>query len=318
MLDLQEGESIHSLIYRVHYIYGILDVSNIITQKGLWRAFPYLSASSQRLYESVDDTKLLASLQDIEIAWFSFSKFSNPFRYYFELKKFLNEEHCGSRSQRSGFSIKFCPLCINDSIKRFGYGYFKSLWIYQASCEVHKSPLLIIEDDSYSKSLIAIESILKGEDVNCRPCTRDDIANKNASNCYLCRYQDLNESPYAIAYAPCLIDRIRHLVAERYFLAKDMKSKEYYFEYELNRSSEIFGYFNEVRKEFAQEVEDFWSESVSEVAFYVGIRTYRQLLYKNRFSNCQECTFTECPLSTNAIDIRTIDMKQELKWFFEY
>jgi hypothetical protein len=58
--------------------------------------------------------------------------------------------------------ISFCPDCIEDSIKEYGYGFFKKAWWRNYYCKIHNKNLLIVKDKSKAKLSKSIMNILSG------------------------------------------------------------------------------------------------------------------------------------------------------------
>lgn len=160
MIISPSDESAHSFILRHHIVYGVSDVSNIVSQSGYWVRQPGVLDSTVHLYQQHEEHHLLVLVMNSNFVKETRAIFSNP--QYFLSR--LNETFYKGKgaSQQSGYyTIKFCPDCIRAQIREFGFGYFKACWLRSDFCVQHHLTLRNV-DYPLSNPYDYLQKILSG------------------------------------------------------------------------------------------------------------------------------------------------------------
>lgn len=87
--------------------------------------------------------------------------FDNPVDYLNELAIITPVD--GSNFPYKGqIPIRFCRECIEESIKKYGFGYLKSAWLSNVKCGVHDVPLAELTNGKRKGTIIDLREILAG------------------------------------------------------------------------------------------------------------------------------------------------------------
>lgn len=202
MLERVEGESLYSVIYRTHVLYGISDFSNILNHSGLFRYRPTLLKGTIKLFEPIDEKEIKDYL--LEMKWISSSKslFTSPTAFIEELRLFLY----GYRPNmlpwtKKNHEIKYCLDCIKENIQKNGFSVHKQVWIGNDYCHVHDIPLFYCKPEERNRSIKNLKRIFSG--------THPDNYQVTQSSLKLAREFDFeyftdNDTGGGLYFAPCL------------------------------------------------------------------------------------------------------------------
>lgn len=162
-------ESLQSYIFRRILQYGDSDFSCLISRDGMWKVKVVLNSAEQNLFVNDGENKLVSLVKQNYSRFLIVSFYHNPF-FYIELFKmtFKSENSLPSLTQFPQIDslkkvIFFCHKCMIDSIRSFGYGYFKAEWDNQRVCEVHDVALSYLAPLTMKKATIAIKEIMQGK-----------------------------------------------------------------------------------------------------------------------------------------------------------
>ncbi|MEI8704701.1 TniQ family protein [Pseudoalteromonas sp. B62] len=155
-----QDESLHSWIYRCLLVNGVVDFSCIIDQSGLWCTNLDFPIKFKQCFTFPTDAELLELFLKSSLS-FEYKKIDEPWVVASNIKaKLINEDSI--KAKRRNISVRYCAACIKESIKREGFGYFKSDWFFYRHCHKHNTLLYSLSSKSRAQSLKLIRGLLSG------------------------------------------------------------------------------------------------------------------------------------------------------------
>ena len=198
MLKISKDESLHSLIYRTHNLYGISNFSNIITFQGMWCVLPRILDGSIEYYNPYDDDLLLSIMRDFKFSGRNKMTFNNQRKYLNKLNIFFasSQNFIGKAK-----SIKYCLKCIREHIVEHGHGFIHAAWSDSFDCPKHKKNLFYISETSRTSTLTALKEIYRGE----HPeeyflCTKEEVELSFKNNNSICYDSDFDMNYMVVPY----------------------------------------------------------------------------------------------------------------------
>ena len=296
---MQAGESIHSLIFRTHSVYGIQDYSNIILNNGSWAPFPKILHETLFLYKPVDEVVFLSLLRDIGIGTPQDKLFSDPFHYQEDLKIFFGGQDY-KRFRKSRAPLKYCLACILEFIQDYGVGFFKVEWEFLSRCKQHAKPLYIAISNSRKETLLNIKKILSGQHAMKFVVSESTIDN-------IIDLQEYYHEKKIDYFSECLVDKIKDVIVSKskkgskLFLGKSYSStscisqrwiiENSYFHFKYHKP-DLFNHY--------------WNKFVIKTTAFTGVinkNSIREDIYKFKNSDCQRCLNLDCCANLAIIPI---------------
>ncbi|MGA4605124.1 MULTISPECIES: TniQ family protein [Pseudoalteromonas] len=232
---LLPGESLHSLFLRYYMREGLPSSIHrtIITPGGRWRKFSDLKApkffeelKDSVRYEIIRESILVSnSMLRKDIDWISYNIVSSGYA-----KINLSDVNIFRNGKLFYFydrvgEVKFCPICMRNSIKQYGVGYFKKEWFRRdnGTCYEHGEELIVLQSKSYATSSHSIYDVMMGT----YPCNNRPIFLKNIK-----MEKVLSLSEHISKSAHCLWNEL--VLFSRYFIVATFKH------YDLNNITQNF------------------------------------------------------------------------------
>lgn len=299
MLKVQAGESIHSLIFRTHCVYGIQDYSNIILSNGSWAPFPKILHETLFLYKPVDEFVFLSLLRDIGIGTPQDKLFSDPFCYQEELKIFFGGQDY-KRYRKSRAPLKYCLACILEFIQDYGVGFFKVEWNFLNRCKQHAKPLCIAISNSRKETLLNIKKILSGQHAMKFVVSESIIDN-------IINLQEYYHEKKIDYFSECLVNKIKEVIVSKaqknskLFLGKNYSSTSCISQRQIIESS----YFH-FKHQKPNLFNHYWKKFVTKTIAYTGVINKSSIcesIYKFKKSDCQRCLNLDCSANLAIIPI---------------
>ncbi|EML0424464.1 hypothetical protein V9656_001680 [Vibrio parahaemolyticus] len=302
MLKMPSDESAHSFILRHHMVYGIADVSNVVCKFGYWVKRPGVLRETLHLYQHYGERDLFRLAMNSSAVDHSRSIFGNPYRVLFELKDIFYSGR--NSSQESGFhKIKFCSKCIVEQIKGIGFGYFKSNWLHQEFCAIHKQTLRTL-DYPLKEPYDALQKVLSGR-LSCK------IQESKINN----YHEELESIKLSVKAAPCLAEAFQGWIRKRFYLLDEKVAEECgvrcsrqilsWFLYDDGRfrtvNVRLLGVvLTAIRNLHSSKYCEFIQDNSDTIMVSCGVKSHGSisvpyLIHKDR--DCQKCTEFRCSIS---------------------
>lgn len=288
MLAVNSNESLYSLIFRTHIVYGILDFSNIIRANGALEPLPKILKGTLHLYEPIDDFLFLNLLRDLGFAKELKFAFSNPFHYRNDLNYLFGFSKRVRTNLAGTHEVRYCLECVKDSIIEFGYGILKSEWYKNRYCFKHEKCLNYFVPKGRKKTVDSLKCVLRGE----HPEYSLEISSE---------YQNINFfSPYAAAQVeyilPCLVNELKRFILYNIELIKnDILGRKYNISHVFYPKVMDF-IINQLKKHnFSFRL--FWDENAILESIPGGVVDKNSIYveaFKMKSADCQNCKDYHC------------------------
>ncbi|KGK00165.1 hypothetical protein [Thalassotalea sp. ND16A] len=170
----EQGEFIHSFIFRMQDTTGFKDFSNIVSTTGRWKEYIYIHKNTGFIFERHNESDLIQLLRNT-----GFDKkytvqgraqeLTKPTKYLEDLQKLINPTSKPRGLMIPNFmsrEVRFCKSCMNEFIKEYGTGFFKGHWQVSKYCNTHQIPLLLLKASAKNTSIQNIRRIIRGELLN--------------------------------------------------------------------------------------------------------------------------------------------------------
>ncbi|MEZ8740544.1 hypothetical protein AB6E21_10985 [Photobacterium swingsii] len=229
--------------------------------------------------------------------------FGNP--SYF-LSKLNDAFYRGVHSSRRAACrpIKFCPLCIREQIKEFGFGYFKSHWLHRDYC-LHHNQKLLVADYPLSNIYGYLQKILSG---------------RFPSSSYLSEIGNYQTECMALNIfkkaSPCLAEIFKKWIRKNLYLIDEKVAEECGVE-DIDRVLSWFFHkdgrvqfmttrvclevvFRAIQKVHINAHSDFIFKHSKTIMIPCGIRSYDSIFVPyliHREKECTRCLELDCPVS---------------------
>jgi hypothetical protein len=304
LLETQEDESIHSLIYRTHVINGFFDFSNIITAKGGWASFPTILKDTLYLYNPIDDLKFLHLLRDIGLTKITNKTFNDPVAYRVDLEKFFGIYQGTRRINRMSLPIKYCLICIENHIKIHGYGVIKVTWICNTFCPIHKTDLHIVRAINRKEAIEGLSHILRG----IHPKKYDPPSYRSDD------FSDFREDYHqkdCDYIAPCLANKLKEFILANWrTFPQNLLDRNYSSERYLTEHYMMGQIYNAVKDREYQDFIGFWNDFAEIKYIDTGVvnrKAITEKVHKNTKVSCHNCKHTNCFSNLAIIPARPDD-----------
>ncbi|MFD1007488.1 hypothetical protein [Oceanisphaera ostreae] len=303
-------ESLHGFLLRNQLLYSPSSKPfGVISLKGGWVDSPFVNKEAEHIFRTLPDHELLEIIDIKEVvnnvgnqlfdcATSYTNKISNVF--------FSNRNSTGT--YKTSGPIVFCELCIKESIKRFGYGYFKNIWSFYSYCIIHNEPLKELPLKGFYSSLSWVADVMGGNTPEASFQVQDTKKPSflswddpfaayffpiKASQCvfnFFAKWVSTNESSFNNDLYR-VISRKEMLKYCRFVsVKKDFSSKSKYY---LTKVYMLLKHFNQ------NLLDKFFEQHVEVVKVQIGPRkqgVLRELITKRKEESCSICKFKSCSL----------------------
>ena len=288
-------ELLQSWIFRIQQKHGIFRVDNVIGNKGHWLSFPKLPKNFEHLYEPFDERALLSEIAFIGGLINANNMFFSPEYNHIYLKQLIGLSGKASASSPFTQPVRYCRLCIEESITSNGFGYFKKNWYFSNYCGIHESYLYRCSSLKRANTFDALQEILAGIPRSDDECSSDERVSQYSG------VQRLVEN----FIAPCLLD------AFAFFLIRNKQSSD-----DLLRISSIHTQMSKKRNklvhdvffEILDKVPDVWqlfleneSDTVDLPSGVIEPSEYLTKTHKLKGRKCNDCDIISC-ISRSAFE----------------
>lgn len=301
MIELKyfQDESVQSWIVRNLKVLGCSSYRSVIGPNGQWLLAPYFTNECSVDIRTLDDAELLSFLRRSGLAKKQAGIFENPVDYLSSVHRVFqrNDDYW---SDKGSVSIRFCYHCIEESIREYGFAYFKSAWLHNVKCDIHYVPLIQLKDSTYKVGVNSLVIVMSGREL-------PDIFTENINSSILSKDNDVEEPPFHIM--PCLL--------YDFYRWASMKRKDNYLEMsyldfhgaDLIRkkiSDEMLHYyFATYNQKYPKQFSEFLTERAEIKEYWFGISqrcSLKENLLKSNKHNCSRCIRAQdhCPIQPIA------------------
>lgn len=322
MLNVQNGELIHSFIYRTHILNGVSEFSNIITNNGCWASFPVILKNTLEFFKPIDDSIFLQLLRDVGWAQRSYEIFDCPASYRYELGKFFGKSGIKLNKSMSAEPIRYCLACINEQIEQYGYGTLNIAWHKDEVCKVHETGLFILQSKTRRETTDALKSIYRG----IHPKAYSKFKYRKD---YFHYPRDYEHGIKVDHMAPCLADAFKSFILQNFrnfsleLLGRNYRSTSY-----VTKKVMMIKVYKSAKRNNNKLFLDFWSSAAKPKDINTGVinrKTITEKMYKTAFDNCGNCKYLKCfanlaiiPIKPDVYLIKKCDKDYHLlKCYFE-
>lgn len=330
MLTPFENESLYSLILRGLIINGQRKFNSTIGLNGQWLKTPFIHSNIQYLFHGIDDAKFL----EISIASGVINNdvgiFENPALVIHSLRQIYGVTEANTHPIKGTKEIRFCTLCIRESIRLNGCGYFKADWLFSENCSIHEHSLQMLSFHSGCNVSHEILQILSGRHENKNLISTNTKQAKKSIVFSLARPKNgIDYNGNKLYIMPCLKKNIHRWLAKnvdilyesnvsmRYSLSRDA----YYAstaKYKFMNDGKLHMYIKNLLKHKDQYFMEYFEKSFQPSLHYFGMRrpdSFCETLYKSTDSNCSRCQMLAsdgepCPLNLNISRFRLNELVQ--------
>ncbi|MGO1298854.1 MAG: hypothetical protein ACTMIA_16390, partial [Vibrio sp.] len=135
-------ESLHSTLLRALWAYDPnAKPIGIIGNSGGWVNNPFIQKDYEHIFYRYPDHVLLEII-DMELSVNGKGNllFDNPTNYTSQIKPTFFSGRRARMRATSNLDIRYCQYCIEEGIKKVGYGYFRYFWSASDKCLIHNQP----------------------------------------------------------------------------------------------------------------------------------------------------------------------------------
>jgi hypothetical protein len=176
-------ESLQSYLFRILKLNGFYNYSSIIVSHSGWGNRPSIPFEAKHLLTGVNKSHLLLLLENSVNIPKDESDFINHFDFIELFNKTFSPQKV-TKSAGKGMNIHFCPHCMKEQMRNYGYSYFKSCWTNQLYCMKHSDDLLALKPSQLTRQISNLHKILRCEvdkSFTCHP-KRNSHFNKTISD----------------------------------------------------------------------------------------------------------------------------------------
>lgn len=311
-------ESLHSFLLRIIWNYDpTIKPIGVIKKSGGFVYSPFCHKNIEHLFRSYPDHVLLEIIDINEtINGENNSIFDCPANYTYRIKDTFFPNKNKNEKRLIYKDIKYCLACINESIKSFGYGYFRSFWEIDNKCLIHHSPLKKIPIINITKTIKSIKMIMKGIEpkgaIEVKIQKKEYKTPVNPDDC-------LNEKYlFPIKFADCLMHPFAIWIIKNKdkFKSNNLKTLAFkaiaeYIDCD-NRSNitndmlikKRFTYFHLLcSSEEPNMLSDFYLNHVDFLELYLGPReegVIKEIYSKSKEHKCSTCNLQHCTIKNGT------------------
>lgn len=323
-------ESLHSFILRHQLLFHPeIKPVGVITPSGGWRKSVFVPPKAQHIFHAFPDHELLEVIDDGTVVTGVLNQlYDSPIRYVNRAKEVFFHEGTDIKKDSELIRVSFCEHCIEESISKFGYGYFKTTWTYKNNCIKHGVNLRQLPLDGFYKNLKRIKSILKGNISKSFFSKMPVYSTSPSRNIINLDLKGVNTF-YPIKVAGCSIDLflewiirednelsdqikehigISNIINDRILIAHHGRGERA----ALERMTLMYEFFQGSKPEL---VRSFVEEHNEIVRINIGPRKQGvlvELVAKKKGLKCNECKFSHCYMkevdSYDLIDNKKVDL----------
>lgn len=257
-LNPMPDESIYGFMFRMYLVNGLRKFERMLDTKGFFIFPPRVEPGTEYLFKTVKESEMFRLLETCHMylhQGFQVSYLNHPFGIIEELRDFYNLNNMLDKSrvvfgnfpdrQRNIISVKVCLECIAESIKSNGFGYHKNLWLFYELCNLHNTPLTIINESTRGRTVKMLSKALEG--------------NSDVENCSQWNISKL------LAKGPRATISVRnHITPPDLFVMKCVLKKFmdelHVWRKEVNQENVREGTFSLVERKIGQSLHDFLHE----------------------------------------------------------
>lgn len=309
-------ESLHSTLLRMLWAYDPhAKPIGVIGSSGNWIDRPFIQKEYEHIFYNYPDHVLLEIIDvDLSVNGKGNQIFDSPVSYTSEIKPtFFSGRRTRGRAP-SNLDIRYCRFCIEEGIKKVGYGYFRHFWSFSDKCLIHGQTLEKLPDLHFNKSLKAIKKLLRGEELK-HSLTVTGAHFTPTRSRTLTRRQSwaaLNKYFFPIKLAPgCLMSEFVYWIGENCseFQNPDLKKLawETFFNYFLlHREIHRFIFREDLAIVFMmcssfepEKLDKFFADNVTLIWLDLGPRKQgrlKEVFGKNKAISCVTCNKLSCHL----------------------
>lgn len=167
---LNNGEFIHSFIFRMQNAVGIKDYSNLVSNSGRWKEYVYIKPDTKFIFQNHTEKDFVQLLRNTGFD----KKYSPPERKQEMSKpsKYLEDVNSLISPISKPFGVKlpnyisrevrYCEHCILDMVNEFGTAFFIGDWQVGKLCNIHQTPLNRLTTSSQKTSVESIKTLICG------------------------------------------------------------------------------------------------------------------------------------------------------------
>lgn len=289
-------ESLHSYLFRMLKVNGFNNYSSILVPHIGWRDSPSIPYEAIGILKGVNKSRLLKLIESSTHISTKESEFVNHFDYVTLFKRTFSPP-TSTKLVGKGLKINFCPFCIKEQIREYGYSYFKNSWTKYTYCLKHYLLLLTLKPFNQSTMVKNIQKVLKGEldDSFISPCA---TSKPKAS--------PLTISDRFVKFAPCSkLQLIKWITKhENYYPQGYTDTFDYGLLNKNKRSAfNLRKYRDEVEKNWDNFYQDITEYAHNELMGFInenmvfdlaqyneqGISSDPKVILKDLFKNCNTC-----------------------------
>lgn len=315
-----DDESFYSFIFRRIITFDRSYSFCVLGRNGFWLEVPSIPNGIKSIFECDRDDKLMSMLQSTGLIKSASDSFENPIKNIPFLKRIFDSNLDLSTGNQGTRQVAFCPKCINDMLLKFGYGYFKSRWLFDDVCLIHNEKLVFIPELRRKDGVNIISSILKGGydgsyDLNHRSPIkrRGNFIDPKSESSYPVNFNTQDVEYYIM---PCLKFSFLYLMSgvRNNFVMLPYKNLSYqsmtliihcveYFKNNRDINDHILSnLFSQLQSDGKGIIDEFISEITKRSTFsfgFINIDSFKVSVLKRKFSNCSKCyganELIDCP-----------------------
>lgn len=319
-------ESLHSTLLRALWAYDPnVKPIGIIGNSGGWINSPFVQKDYEHIFYRYPDHVLLEII-DVELSVNGKGNllFDNPTNYTSQIKPTFFSGRRSRMRATSNLDIRYCQFCIEEGIKKVGYGYFRHFWSASDKCLIHNKPLERLPELGFNKSLKIVKKLLKGKGFNHPLKAKGVQSTSTRSRSFKIHdtWDTRDQYFFPIKFAPgCLMKDFAEWIWESYHEFKDPELKSFAEKVSgqyLHKFREMYEF--DYRKDFsgvyllcssfeAEKLNEFFAENITLIWLDLGPRKQgrlKEVFAKKKGENCETCKKKSCHLKGTK-ELREVD-----------
>ncbi|TKF25159.1 hypothetical protein FCV50_22710 [Vibrio kanaloae] len=306
-------ECVFSYIVRINMVLSPCKMPNIFGKHGCWAQSITLPHRYQEIFIKNNDSQVFSLLLESGVINLQQDILKNPVDYTRTIAHFLK----GDRVQKcSSYQVKYCPKCIADFIRLYGFSYLKADWASWSSgdnCRLHREPFNIIDSGNKADALQSVQSVMIGKRSKFCKSLRDSTYYREVEveDNYYRSEEPKQELPHL---ASCLKNKLKAwLLIDGHTFPQNMITAVRC----ANHSSLVYSMESHVFRDFVFKeayfalhdssyfrFHEFWKRYSELHTFYCGViekQGLKGVIAKLRGANCSKCRDVYCPANLTII-----------------
>lgn len=319
-------ESLHSTLLRALWAYDPnAKPIGIIGNSGSWINSPFIHKDYEHIFHRYPDHVLLEII-DVELSVNGKGNllFDNPTNYTSQIKPTFFSGRRARMRATSNLDIRYCQFCIEEGIKKVGYGYFRHFWSVSDKCLIHNQPLERLPELGFNKSLKIVKRLLRGKRFKNSLSAQGFQPTSRRSRTYTAHatWDTRDQYFFPIKFAPgCLMKNFAEWIWESHHEFKDPGLKSFAEKVSgqyLHKFREMYEF--DYRRDFAgvyllcssfeaEKLNEFFAENVTLIWLNLGPRKQgrlKEVFAKKKGKNCETCEQKSCHLKGSK-ELRLVD-----------